>query len=104
MLHKLSAANFLLTAVNDGEEWTSLNGTKTQRKAEALDIITSVDEAHLSVNYLSLGNTVHYATLYIVLGNGNWEMVADHTIPKDPVMAHLLYEVLDEFATQWEPK
>jgi hypothetical protein len=95
LLHRLSKTHELIWA-HDGEELTKLFMKVSEAKSEALDVITSVDESHLRVKNKE---TQKCSTLFIVLGNENYELVCDWTIGDDS-----LDEVITEHSVYWENK
>lgn len=96
LLHRLSK-NYELIWAHDGEELTKLSNMKvSEAKRECLDVITSVDESHLNVKNKK---TKQCSTLFIVLGNENYELVCDWTIGDDS-----LDDIITEHSDYWEGK
>jgi hypothetical protein len=96
LLHRLSKNHELIWA-HDGEELVELSTMKvSEAKSECLDVITSVDESHLLVRNKKTGRNT---TLFIVLGNENYELVCDWTIGDD-----LLDKIITEHSVYWENK
>jgi hypothetical protein len=73
LLHTLQKHGFELHQVNDGEEYVTLNcqGVHNRRK-EAIEIITSVDESQVRISHNGT-----YGWMLIILGNDPDELVAD---------------------------
>jgi hypothetical protein len=100
LLYRLQEKGFTLISVFDGEETTTLvNNNPIHRRKEATEIITSVDESWVTVGYKE-----DRADLYLVLGNGPDEILADYSYCPDTELEALLEEVEDQFSRAWENK
>ena len=96
LIYRLCKTHELIWA-HDGEEFTKLSTMKVSAaKAEALDVITSVDESTLNVKNKK---TDRNTTLFIVLGNGNDELVCDYICGDDS-----LDDIIFEHSEYWENK
>jgi hypothetical protein len=95
LINKLQKAEFTILGVNDGEEYikTNQNGSKLAIRKEAVETVVSVDESWIRIKK---GDKI--GTLFIVLGNEPWELVADYSDWDD------LTEVVDEYSQLWEDK
>jgi hypothetical protein len=95
LLHTLQKHGFELHKVNDGEEYITLTapGVHNRRK-EAIEIITSVDEAHLYVAYGGKSAWIH-----IILGNDPDELAADWS--GNYLLLERLDTAINEYNDRW---
>lgn len=103
LLHKLQKADVQIVGVaivddyeNDGWQKVIGDNNLAIRKA-ATDIITSVDESWVTVQYKD-----DFSTLYIVLGNDTNEILADYGISPGSKLDEILESVSEAFYEQWE--
>lgn len=98
LLSKLQKAGLTLVSVFDGCEYHGFHGaSSTTARADASEVICSVDESWLKV---SDSSTSEEGTLFIVLGNDKSEIVCDYAGPAK--LMHKLDLVCEKFADQWE--
>jgi hypothetical protein len=98
LLHKLQKADVQIISVNDGEEYENVSGdTKLAARKDAADMITSVDESWVRVQYKD-----DIATLFIVLGNNTSEILADYSFTPGSKLEEILESVSEAFYEQWE--
>lgn len=98
LLLNFQLQDFAIRAVNDGGESFCFrkNKNKFSARKEAADIICSVDQAWVRVE--KDGNL---ATLFIVLGNDDSEILCDYSASSDEFMQEIEV-VAEKFYQQWE--
>jgi Icc-related predicted phosphoesterase len=99
LLHKFQQRGFVLRSVYDGEETCFLGDAESKlgSRKDAADVICSVDESWVRIQNLS-GDR---ATLFIVLGNDDSEILCDYSSSSKELMQEI--EVIaEEFYQQWE--
>ena len=103
LLYKFQQRGFILQSVNDGEENFLLshlssptNDIKLNSRKEAVDIICSVDQSCVRVKKDS-----NLATLLIVLGNDDSEILYDYSASSEEFMQEVEL-IAEEFYQQWE--
>ena len=101
LLYKLQAEGVKIVEVFDGESWEKVTGDNNlQIRKNATEIITSVDTSSVRVKYQESN-----ATLLIVLGNDESEILADYSgkyDKSDTSLMDIIDKVADEFYAQWE--
>jgi len=96
LIYRLGKPHSLIW-VHDGEELVKLSKMKVSKaKIEALDVINSVDESQNNVKNKETGMNT---TLFIVLGNGNDELVCDWTTGDD-----VIDTIISQHSEYWENK
>lgn len=99
LLHKFQQRDFSLRYIFDGEEEHYVGNAKTNLdiRKDAADIICSVDQSWVRVQ----NNQGSTATLFIVLGNDDSEILCDYSSSSKELMQEI--EVIaEEFYQQWE--
>ena len=99
LLFKFQKHGFKICGVNDGEESFSFADVDNRLyvRKKVTDIICSVDQSWVRV-FNDLGEP---ATLFIVLGNDDSEILCDYCSPSDEFM-QAIELVAEEFCQQWE--
>jgi Icc-related predicted phosphoesterase len=98
LLYKFQQHGFVLRSVYDGEETYFLGDVESKLRArkDAADVICSVDESWVRMQNLS-GDR---ATLFIVLGNDDSEILCDYSSRKE--LLQEIEVIAEEFYQQWE--
>ena len=104
LLFKLQKEGVQPYIVNDGEEIIRLTPATSDftKRREATEIITSVDDSAVGVEYTDVTGKRHVTYLSIVLGNYANEILSDYGIPECEKFEEILEEVSSEFYDQWE--
>jgi Icc-related predicted phosphoesterase len=99
LLYKFQQHDFLLHSVNDGEEVYFLGDAENKLRArkDAADVICSVDESWVRIQ----NNQGGRATLFIVLGNDDSEILCDYSSSSQELMQEIDV-IAEEFYQQWE--
>lgn len=99
LLYKFQQRGFVIHVVNDGEEEHFLGNSETNLdiRKHAVDVICSVDQSWVRIQ----NNQGHGATLFIVLGNDDSEILCDYSSSSEEFMKEIEL-VAEEFYQQWE--
>lgn len=95
----LEKSHIELFAVDDGEGYQVLTGTKEEKHKQALDLATGVDNAWISVN---IGSKP--ANILLIYDEVPADIVADWSIPRSVNDLDLINEVVDKFIDMWDNK
>ena len=101
LLKKFQDHNVEILGVNDGESNLGIpqEQSKLGIRKWATSIIASVDTSAVLIR--KNGTT---AMLYIVLGNGAHEILADYGVKSNSKLLEIIEKVEEDFYTQWENK
>ena len=98
LLSKLQKADVKILSVNDGDEYENVvDDSNLAVRKDATDMITSVDESLVRVQYED-----GFATLCIVLGNDTSEILADYSFTPGSKLEEILENASEAFCEQWE--
>jgi Icc-related predicted phosphoesterase len=97
LLYKFQKNDFVVDSVFDGEQSTITRyAKKLDARKDAVDIICSVDQSWVRVK-----KDDKLATLFIVLGNDDSEILCDYSSSSEEFMKEIEL-VAEEFYQQWE--
>jgi len=101
LLYKFQKGGFSIISAMDGMDSFRIDDKLSNLDARkvAVDIVCSVDESSVRIKDAESGRI---ASLFIVLGNEQSEILCDYSAPKD--LFPRLDPIAEEFANQWEGK
>lgn len=98
LLFKFQKHGFVIDSVFDGfESITTRYAKKTDARSDAVSVICSVDESWVRIR----NDRGEDATLFIVLGNDDSEILCDYSCSSKELMQSIEV-VAEEFYQQWE--
>jgi Icc-related predicted phosphoesterase len=98
LLFKIQKQGIELVSVCDGVDTIKISeGSNLAKRKQAVDVITSIDHSWVRVKDL-FGDD---ATLFIVLGNDDSEILCDYATNSKTLMT-AIEKIADEFCQQWE--
>lgn len=97
LLHKFQVKGVEIVEVFDGESWEKVTGDNNlQIRKNATEIITSVDTSSVRLKYKGSG-----ASLLIVLGNDESEILADYHGDQSSELWAIIETIEEKFFDQW---
>ena len=98
LLYKFQAEGVKIVEVFDGENWEKVTGDNNlQIRKNATEIITSLDTCSVRLKYKGSG-----ASLFIVLGNEESEILADYQVDPSSELGKIIERIEEKFYCQWE--